>query len=130
LPDCFAGIFLRPVGSSQPKFETITNKASLPFYNKTSATEYADVSAQIDTYMERDPEVRRLEGVIKVPCHAHGAVLDSGAIPGHTPMWMKTFIHVYQFTNVVNGDHPLLVLRAPLSPLCPANGGGTATGYS
>jgi hypothetical protein len=129
LPDCFAGLFLRPVGSSQPKFETITKKSSLPLYNKTSATEYADVSAQLDSYMERDPEVRRLEGVMKVPCHAHGVALAQDVIPGHSPMSIKTFIHVYQFSDVVNGDHPLLLLRAPLSPLCPTNGGGTATGY-
>lgn len=130
LPDCFAGSFLRPVGTSQPNFQTITNKQSLPLYDTTSATEYADVSAQMVAYMERDPEVRRLEGVIKVPCHAHGAALASDVVPGHSPMWMKTIIHVYQFSNVVNGDHPLLLLRAPLSPVCPANGGGTATGYS
>jgi hypothetical protein len=129
-PDCFAGSFLRPVGTSQPKFETITNKTSLPLYDKTSASEYADVSAQMAAYMEQDPEVRRLEGVIKVPCHAHGAVLASDVIPGHPPMWIKTIIHIYQFSDVVNGDHPLLLLRAPLSPLCPANGGGTAIGLS
>jgi hypothetical protein len=130
LPDCFAGIFLRPLGSSQPKFETITNKTSLPLYDKTSATEYADVSELMDTYMEKDPEVRRLEGVIRVPCHAHGAVLGSDFVAGHPPMWTKTILHVYQFSNVVNGDHPLLLLRAPLSPLCPTNGNGTAIGYS
>jgi hypothetical protein len=130
LPDCFDGLFLRPVGNSQPKFETITKKPSLPLYNKTSATEYADVSAQLDSYMEQDPEVRRLEGVMKVPCHAHGATLANGVLAAHSPMWMKTYIHVYQFSDVVNGDYPLLLLRAPLSPLCPANGGGTAVGYS
>ena len=125
-PDCFTGIFLRPVGNSQPKFENITNKASLPLYSKTSATEYADVSAQMATYMEKDPEVRRLEGEIKVPCHP---ILPSGVTPCHSPMWIKTLIHVYQFSGVVNGDHPLLLIRAPLSPLCPTNGGGTAIGY-
>jgi hypothetical protein len=130
LPDFFANIFLRPVGSTEPQFQAITNKASLPLYDKSSATEYADVAAQMATYMETDPKVRHLESEIMVPCHANCAEVPGQAAPGHTPMWMQTTIHVYQFSNVVNGDNPLLLIRAPLSPLCPANGGGTALGYS
>src|ERR1700731_2049833 len=44
LPDCFADSFLRPVGTSQPNFEAITKRQSLPLYDTTSATDYADVS--------------------------------------------------------------------------------------
>ena len=45
-------------------------------------------------------------------------------------MWINTLIQVYQFSDVVDGKRPLLVVRAPLSPVCPTNGNGTAIGYS
>ena len=82
------------------------------------------------THMQKDGDVKRLQGVIKVPCHAHGAPLAKGAVPGHSPLWIKTLIHFYQFSDVIDGDRPLLVARAPLSPMCPLNGDGTALGLS
>jgi hypothetical protein len=130
LPDFFTGIFLRPVGNSQADFQAITQKISLPLYSKTSATEYADVSDQIAIYMEKNPGFQHLESEIMVPCHADSAAVPGNAAPSHPRKWAPTSIHIYQFSNVVNEDLPLLVIRAPLSPLCPANGGGTATGYS
>lgn len=126
-PDCFANCFLRPAGSNQPSFEKITNLKALPAYDKDSATTYADISGTIAEYMDRDSDVKRLEGIIRVPCHA---TLPNDNGTGHAPLWIKTLIHVYQFQNVVGGDHPLLLLRAPLSPLCPTNGDGTAIGWS
>jgi len=129
-PDCFENSFLVSVGSHKPTFHEITKKEKLPLYSKDTATEYADVSSMIASYVDRNREVRRLEGVIKVPCHAHGAQLVKGSVPGHAPLWIKTLLHVYQFGNVVKGDRPLLLLRAPLSPVCPLNGDGTAAGYA
>jgi hypothetical protein len=129
LPDLFADMFLRPVGSGEAKFQTITNKPLLPPYTKASAPEYSDVSAQMATYVAKEPKLHHLESVIMVPCHTHCPVGPGNVTPSHSPMWMETTIHVYQFSNVVNGDHPLLLIRVPLSPDCPANGGGTATGY-
>jgi hypothetical protein len=129
-PDCFAGVVLRPAGSSEPTFEQIAQCKQLPVYGKSSASVYADFSAKADTFMEQDCEVKRLEGVIRVPCHAHGAELADDVIPGHAALWIKTLIHVYQFSNVVEGDGPLLLFRAPLSPLCPTNGDGTAVGIA
>jgi hypothetical protein len=128
-PDLFEDIFLRPVGSSEAKFQTITNKPLLPLYTEASATEYAEVSAEMAEYVANDPELHHLESVIMVPCHAHGPVGPGNVSPSHSPLWAETTIHVYQFSNVVKGDLPLLLIRAVLSPDCPANGGGTATGY-
>jgi hypothetical protein len=129
-PDCFAGMVLRPAGSSRPTFEQIAQLKTLPAYDTSSASVYADVSAKVDTFMDQDLEVQRLEGVVKVPCHAHGAQLADDVLADHSPFWIKTLIHVYQFNNVVNGDGPLLLFRAPLSPLCPINGDGTAIGIA
>ena len=129
-PDCFDGLVLRPRGSSRPTFEQIAQRKTLPLYDTNSASDYADISEKADLFMDQDPDVQRLEGVIRVPCHAHGAELADDVIPDHSPLWIKTVIHVYQFSNVVNGDGPLLLFRAPLSPLCPTNGDGTAVGIA
>ena len=129
LPDFFTGIFLRSVGKDQPQFQVITKKRSLPFYSKTSATEYSDVSDQMAEYMEDNPQFQHLESKIMVPCHANCAPVPGEAPSKHPPQWDMTDIHIYQFGDVVNGKHPLLLIRAPFSPLCRTNGGGTATGY-
>jgi hypothetical protein len=118
-PDCFAGIVLRPAGSSRPTFEQVAQCRTLPVYDTSCAFVYADVSAKADMFMDQDPEVQRLEGVIRVPSHANGAQDQS-------PLWIEKLIHVYQFSNVVGGDGPLLLFRAALSPLSPTNGDGTA----
>jgi hypothetical protein len=127
-PDCFANTVLRSVGSNHAAFEKAAKRKTLPLYDKSSASIYSDISEKLAKYMDEDTNVQRLEGVIRVPCHAHGAKLHAQAAPGHSPYWVKTLIHVYQFSNVVNGDRPFLLLRAPLSPLCPMNGDGTASG--
>jgi len=130
-PDCFSRSFLVPVGTSPPPaFEKIADMKTLPPYDSDSATTYADVSALIVTHMEQNREVKRLEGIIRIPCHSHGATLEDETPPDHSPMWINTLIQVYQFSDVVDGKSPLLLLRAPLSPICPTNGGGTAIGYS
>jgi hypothetical protein len=129
-PDCFASSFLVPVGTGEPVFENVAQIKTLPLYDNDSANAYADVSAKIATHMDQNRDVKRLEGVIRVPCHAHGAELADGVVEDHSPLWIKTLIHVYQFGNVVDGKRPLLVLRAPLSPVCPTNGDGTALGWS
>jgi hypothetical protein len=125
-PDCFAGVVLRSVGSSRPTFEQIAQCKTLPAYDTSSASVYADISAKMDTFMEQDCDVQRLEGIARIPCHAHGAQLADSALADHSPLWIKTLVHVYQFSNVIAGDGPLLVFRAPLSPICPTNGDGTA----
>jgi hypothetical protein len=114
----------------RPTFEQIAQCKTLPVYDTSSASIYADVSAKVDMFMDQDPEVQRLEGVIRVPCHAHGAQLADDVLADHSPFWIRTIIHVYQFSNVVGGDGPLLLFRAPLSPLCPTNGDGTAVGIA
>jgi hypothetical protein len=134
-PDCFSRSFLAPVGTQPPPAldEFWDGKKPLPVYDNDSATAYVDVSESIVAHMEQNPEVKRLEGIIRVPCHAHGATIkdkdDKEIPPDHSPMWINTLIQVYQFSDVVVGKRPLLVIRAPLSPICPTNGGGTATGY-
>jgi hypothetical protein len=131
-PDCFTGSFLAPVGTlPPPAFEKIADRKTLPLYDSDSATAYKDVSKMIAAHLQQNREVKRLEGKIRVPCHAHGATLaDEKTPPDHPPMWINTLIELYQFTDVVDGKRPLLVVRAPLSPICPTNGNGTATGYS
>jgi hypothetical protein len=134
--DCFAESSLVPVGDRQATFFEITGKEELPLYTLDSVGEYVDVLESMGAYMQKNPGVQRLEGVIQIPCHAHGAKFPQGAkyppgaIPGHSPLTVKTTVHLYQFDNVVEGGRHLLVVRAPLSPLCPMNGDGTALGYS
>jgi hypothetical protein len=130
LPDCFEKTFLVEAGSSQPTFKQIANRDTLPKFETRYADDYKTVSEMMEKHMQKDRDVKRLEGTIKVPCHAHGAALKTEALAGHAPMWIKTLIHVYQFNDVVNGDGPLLVIRAPLSPTCPLNGDGTAVGLA
>jgi hypothetical protein len=129
-PDCFGNTVLRAVGSSHATFEKIAARKTLPLYGRDTASVYTDISVKVAKYMDQDPEVQRLEGIIRVPCHAHGAQLPKDAAAGHAPFWVKTLIHVYQFSKVVNGDRPLLLIRAPLSPFCPMNGDGTAAGIA
>jgi hypothetical protein len=129
-PDCFSEVFLVPLGSHKPTFREITDKDDLPLFSKDTATEYSDVSDKVASYMDQNREVQRLEGVVKIPCHAHGAQLPATVMADHPPMWIKTLLHVYQFGNVVKGDRPLILFRAPLSPVCPVNGDGSAIGYA
>lgn len=130
-PDCFSRSFLACVGTSPPPaFDKIADRKTLPVYDSDLATTYADVSAMIVAHVEQNREVKRLEGIIRIPCHGHGATLEDKTPLDHSPMWINTLIQVYQFSDVVDGKRPLLVIRAPLSPVCPANGNGTATGYS
>jgi hypothetical protein len=125
-PDCFGGTLLRPAGSSRPTFEQVAQCKTLPVYDTSSASVYADVSAKADMFMDQDPEVQRLEGVIRVPTHAHGAQPADSVPADQSPLWSSKPIHVYQFSNVVGGDGPLLLFRVPLSPQSRTNGDGTA----
>jgi hypothetical protein len=129
-PDCFAGVTLHHAGSTQIAFEKAAARPTLPAYDSSSAKDYTTAARKMVEFLDKDPNVERLEGIIRVPCHAHGAELPDDAVPGHRAFWVKTLIHVYQFSNVVNGDHPLVVFRAPLSPFCPTNGDGTAMGVA
>jgi hypothetical protein len=130
-PDVFGDTVLRPAGTRPAVFEKIAERTKkMPAYGKSSAKVYADISDKIATYLDADSEIERLEGVIRVPCHAHGATVHSQAVAGHQAFWMKTHIHIYHFGNVVEGDHSFLLLRAPLSPLCPTNSDGTAVGIA
>jgi len=129
-PNCFCDTFLRAAGKTAPTFEAASKRKTLPMYTKQSATDYAAVADNLVEFLTRDHEVRRLEGVIKVPCHAHGGPLAKDSDDAHAPMWVRTMIHVYQFDNVIDGDRPMLLVRAPLSPLCPTNTDGTAIGLA
>ncbi len=141
-PDCFAETFFVAKGQSTPSFEQVISAnpevadllqdSILPkFGNDEAAAQlYAQVAKAMDSYMERDRDVQRLEGVIRVPCHAHGAEVDAKFVQGHSPLWIRTLVEVYQFPEAINGDAPLLVIRAPLSPVCPLNNDGTALGVN
>ncbi|MEA3183410.1 MAG: hypothetical protein QOI59_6933 [Gammaproteobacteria bacterium] len=129
-PDCFCDTIFRPAGNSQPTFEKIAARKTLPLFDKSHAQVYQEASDKLLAFLDKDREVKRLEGVVRVPCHAHGATTSADALEGHTPLWVKTFIHVYQFENVIDGDRPFLLLRAPLSPLCPTNSDGSAAGIA
>ncbi len=125
--DPFAGVLLVPAGDQKPSFFEITSKEQLPLYTLDTVGEYVDVLESMGTYMMKNPSVQRLEGVIKIPCHAHshGAKFPRGTRP-HSPSAIDTPVHLYQFDGVVEGGRHLLVMRAPLSPHCPKNGDGTA----
>jgi hypothetical protein len=125
--DCFADSVLVPAGDQTPSFFQITNKEELPLYAQDTVGEYIDVLESMGTYMTQNTTVQRLEGVIKIPCHAHSAQFPVGTQP-HSPLTADTPVHLYQFGDVVTGGFPLLVVRTPLSPLCPRNGDGTAIG--
>jgi hypothetical protein len=129
--DCFANTVLVPAGDQQPSFFDITRKEELPPYDLDTVGEYVDVLESMGAYMMRNPSVQRLEGVIRIPCHAHSRSVKfpRGTQP-HSPSSIDTPVHLYQFAGVVKEGLPLLVIRAPLSPHCPQNGDGTviATG--
>jgi hypothetical protein len=125
--DCFAASRLVPAGDQQASFFDITGKEELPLYTHDTVGEYVEVLQSMCTYMMKNPAVQRLEGVIKMPCHAHSAQFPKGTQP-HSPAAIDTPVHLYQFDGVVTGGLHLLVVRTPLSPLCPRNGDGTAMG--
>jgi len=128
--DCFAESRLTPAGDGQPTFYEITGKEQLPLYTHATVGEYIDVLESMGPYMMRNPGVHRLEGVIKIPCHAHGGKCAPGEQGWHVPSTIQTAVHLYQFGGVVEGGRSLLVVRAPLSEHCPMNGDGTVIGYS
>lgn len=127
--DCFAESRLTPTGDRQPTFHEITGKEQLPLYTHATVGEYIDVLESMGPYMMQNPGVQRLQGVIKIPCHAHGGKCAPGTAGWHAPSTIETAVHLYQFGGVVEGGLPLLVVRAPLSQRCPMNGDGTVIGY-
>src|SRR5258707_168298 len=68
--DCFADSLLIPAGDQQPSFFEITRKEELPLYTLDTVSEYVDVLESMGTFMTKNPSVQRLEGVMKMPCHA------------------------------------------------------------
>jgi hypothetical protein len=125
--DCFAGAVLTQAGDHQPGFFEITSKKELPLYAQDTVGEYIEVLESMGAFMMKNPAVHRLEGVIKIPCHAHSSKFPQGTQP-HAPSTFDTPVHLYQFEGVVKGGLPLLVVRTPLSPHCPRNGDGTGLG--
>lgn len=128
VPDCFSGAVLMQTGRDEPSFFEITGLEQLPTYDQDTAAQYVNISETMGTYLAENTNVQRLEGVIRIPCHAHGAQIPKGASPGHSPVTIKTTVQFYQFPNAVDGGLSLLVVRTPLSPACPVNGDGTAVG--
>jgi hypothetical protein len=127
-PDYFSGALLRPSGANAPSFFDITKMGQLPLYTQETASQYADVSDLMGTYLAQNTAVRRLEGQIRIPCHPAGGQPPPDTLPGHSPQTITTLVHLYQFDNAVTGGRPLLVVHTPLSPTCPTNGDGTAIG--
>lgn len=130
-PRCFGDTFLQPVGNTQPTFAA-AEMPPLPAYNADNADnakQYAAVSAAIAARMDENPDVQRLEGTIKVPVHP--ADTTPGAETLDDPaQWMPATVRIYQFTDGVVGNAPLLLVSNHLSPTKAANGGGTAIGLS
>jgi hypothetical protein len=122
--DCFADSLLVPAGDQQPTFFEITSKEQLPLYTLDTVGEYVDVLESMGTFMMKNPSVQRLEGMMKMPCHASAQF--PRAKQAQSPSAIDTPVHLYQFAGVVKGGLPLLVMRAPLSPHSPMNGDGTA----
>jgi hypothetical protein len=127
-PDCFWGSVLVPLGQVEASFYDITKLEQLPSYSANTASQYVQVAEVLGTYLAQNPQVQRLEGFIKIPCHANGAQLRDGALQGHAPLNIRTTVQLYQFPNAVEGGLPLLLVRTPLSPVCPLNSDGTAVG--
>src|SRR5882757_6241743 len=94
--DCFAGALLHPAGDEQPSFFEITKKELLPLYTLDTVGEYVEVLESMGQYMTRNPAVQRLEGVIKIPCHAHSGKFPQGVLP-HSPATINATVHLYQF---------------------------------
>jgi hypothetical protein len=126
--NCFADSVLVPAGDQQPNFYDITSKEQLPVYGPDTVGEYIDVLESMGSYLMKNPGVQRLQGVIKMPCHAHSAKYSPGAPHHHAPSTVEVTVNLYQFAGAVEGGLPLLVIRAPLSSRCPMNGDGTAIG--
>jgi hypothetical protein len=137
VPDCFAGVSLvaRGQGELQLKgidglagVKSIAESGTLRPYNKDSAEDYIRVIDAMGSYLTQHSKLNRLEGIIRIPCHWHGAPLKDykPAISPHAPVWVKTTIQLYLVTKAVDAKSPLLVVRTPLSPACPMNGDGTA----
>jgi hypothetical protein len=126
--DCFAQSVLVPAGDEQANFYDITKKEQLPLYGLGTLGEYIDVLDAMGSYMTKNPGVQRLQGVIKMPCHAHSAKYSPGTPEHHTPSTLDLTVNLYQFAGVVEGGLPLLVIRAPLTSRCPMNGDGTVLG--
>ena len=131
-PDCFSQTVLIRAGTSEPTFEQMTGETELPDWADDPVTrkQYTDAADLMSAHFQKDPDVKRLQGFIRIPCHAHGAKLEPQYLQNHSPMWIQTQINVYQFSGVVNGDGPLLVIWTPISRVCPLNGNGTIIGLS
>jgi hypothetical protein len=126
-PDYFKNTLLRATGTHAPTFSKVTQLEYLPAYSRDHGVLYAEISDRMDAIMAQNADVQRIEGTIQIPCHAQGQHSGEYTLP-HGPMMVETIIQFYQFPNVVEGGRPLLVVRAPLSPLCPTNGHGMALG--
>jgi len=127
-PFRFGHTFLEPAGNTLPTFAA-AKMPPLPAYNADNAQQYADVAAAIAAHMDENPDVQHLEGTIKVP--VHGADTTPGAETLDDPArWMEATVRIYQFTDGVVGNSPLLLVSNQLSPASAANGGGTAIGLS
>jgi len=130
--NCFAETRLRLAGGDrQPDFHAITGKEQLPLYTLATVGAYIDVLELMGPYLTKNQkEIQRLQGTIKIPCHAHGGKCAPGETGWHSPSAIDVDVHFYHFGDVVEGGRSLLVVRAPLSKKCPMNGDGTVIGYS
>lgn len=126
----FKDTFFREAGHEVPRLGDIThNGASLPRHSPDTDALYVEVSELMSNYLLQKPDTRRLEGVMKIPCHPYGSSGHADSVPGHTPMTINTPIQFFQFPDAIEGGLSLLFARAPLSPFCPMNGDGTAIGF-
>lgn len=126
VPDCLVEAQFQPVGAAQPTFFDITRMKTLPPYTQDTDSAYVDVSDLLSTYLTANTTVQRLEGQIRMaPAGPEAAKRPGMSLAGGA---FTTTLHLYQFSNAVEGGVPLLLVRAPITGSCLTNGDGTAMG--
>ncbi len=127
-PDHFSGIRFLPVAGRDVSFRAIPRTRPLPAYKPGNGYPYGKVADGIIEFMGTTPDIRRLEGVLRVDCHDARVALGAGVKP-HSVRTFDADVHFYQFDGAFEDGLPLLLVRFPLSPRCPRNGDGTAIGF-
>jgi hypothetical protein len=128
--ECFQNTFLRRMGSLQPTLDDVDGINTLANFGSLSALQCSNVMETLATHVDRSADLLHLEGVITIPCHETDAQLKAippAPRPPHAPLPVQTKICVYQIDDP-EAEAPFLLIRAPFSPLCLANGNGSVVG--
>jgi len=124
----FQDTFLRPVGSVPPTLQDVQGVDTLANFAALSALNSSNIMDALAEHVDQNGDLLHLEGMITIPCHATDAQLQAPpSRPPHAPLLIQTKICVYQIHDPA-ARAPFLLIRAPSSPGCPANGSGSAVG--